>query len=55
LRLFFQASSGRFDTSPVSIRPDDAWKKSLNRKHRHLVSRITAPLRARYNYGKELS
>ena len=40
----------RFRTGPTKLRRDDAWRQSLPRGRRVLVSALTGPLLARYGY-----
>jgi hypothetical protein len=40
----------RFRTGPTTLRRDDAWRQSLPRGRRLLVSALTGPLLARYGY-----
>jgi hypothetical protein len=40
----------RFRTGPLSLRPDDEWRRRLPSKDRRIVAAVTAPLRWRYGY-----
>jgi hypothetical protein len=40
----------RFDTGPVTIRSDDAWRVEMPGRDQRLVSLLTRPLLGRYGY-----
>jgi hypothetical protein len=44
-------NAARFRVGEVPILGDDAWRRSLPRRHRALVGALTSPLRRRYGYG----
>lgn len=43
----------RFRTGRIDLRPDDAWRSGLSRRHRRLVTTVTAPFLLRYGYLRD--
>lgn len=47
----------RFEQATLTLRPDEAWRTSMSRRHRAMISATTWPLLRRYGYagaGKRL-
>jgi hypothetical protein len=40
----------RFQTGPLRLRRDDAWRRELDARSRRIVTAVSAPLLARYGY-----
>jgi hypothetical protein len=45
-----EGSRTRFNTGPVELRVDDAWRTKMQPRERRLVTAITWPLLVRYGY-----
>lgn len=48
-----RGNPSRFDTGPVELRLDEAWKEKMKRSDKNVVTALTWPLLKRYGYRRD--